>query len=191
MEFEQTRLTDAFVIRPVERRDERGFFARTMCLDEMAGAGIDVRFVQQNMSVSNRLGTIRGMHFQQAPFQEAKLIRCLRGAIVDIIVDLRPDSPSYMQWQAFVLDDDNRQGLFVPPGFAHGFQTLTDDVEVTYLVSAPYSPAHEAGLRFDDPALEIDWPLPPSAVSDKDRAWPLLSERLDPPLAAVAILDAH
>ena len=157
----------------LERRgDDRGFFARTFCADEFAAQGLPTEFVQQNTSYSANKGTLRGMHFQTAPHGEDKLIRCLRGAIVDIIIDLRPDSPTYKKWEAFELDDVNKRQLLVPKGFGHGFQTVSDHVEVTYLVSAKYTPSAEGGVRWNDPAFGITWPLAPTDMSDKDRNWP-------------------
>lgn len=174
MIFHDTELKDARLIELRLLGDDRGAFARTFSRDEFAEAGMASDYVQQNMSVSARKGTVRGMHFQRAPHTEAKLIRCLRGAILDVIVDLRADSPSYLRHQGFELSAGNRHQLYVPPGFAHGFQTLTDDVEVSYLVSAAYAPAAEGGLRHDDPLLGIDWPMAATVISPKDAAWPLL-----------------
>ncbi len=174
MIFHDTELKDARLIELRPFGDERGAFARTFSRDEFAEAGMASVYVQQNMSVSARKGTVRGMHFQRAPHTEAKLIRCLRGAILDVIVDLRADSPTYLRHQGFELSDANRHQLYVPPGFAHGFQTLTEDVEVSYLVSAAYAPASEGGLRHDDPALGIAWAMPVTVISPKDAAWPLL-----------------
>jgi dTDP-4-dehydrorhamnose 3,5-epimerase len=180
MIFHETTLKDAWLIELQKRGDERGFFARTYCETEFAAHGLVTRYVQQNTSFSKDKGTLRGMHFQRADAAEAKLVRCLRGAIMDIIVDLRGSSPTYMKHEAFELTDENRHQLYVPPGFAHAFQTLTDDVEVSYLVSSPYTPSAEGGLRYDDPALGIDWPVPVSVISDKDRVWPLLSADAEP-----------
>ena len=174
MIYKTTSLADAWLIEIEPRGDERGFFARTMCREEFAAHGMASDYVQQNMSTSAQAGTLRGLHFQRAPHAEAKLVRCLRGAIVDIIVDLRAASPSYLRHEAFELTAANRRQLYVPPGFAHSFQTLTDDTEVSYLVSAAYAPVAEGGLRYDDPALGITWPLPVTAISDKDSKWPLL-----------------
>jgi dTDP-4-dehydrorhamnose 3,5-epimerase len=175
MIYRKTTLQDAWLIEIEPRGDERGFFARTMCRDEFAAHGMVSDYVQQNMSISARAGTLRGMHFQRAPNTEAKLVRCVRGAIVDVIVDLRSGSPSYLRHEAFELTALNRQQLYVPPGFAHSFQTLVDDVEVSYLVSAAYAPEAEGGLRYDDPLLGIAWPMPVAAISDKDARWPLLN----------------
>jgi dTDP-4-dehydrorhamnose 3,5-epimerase len=172
MKFHQTTLKDAMLIDLERRGDDRGFFARTFCVDEFAAQGLPTEFVQQNTSYSANKGTLRGMHFQTAPHGEDKLIRCLRGAIVDIIIDLRPDSPTYKKWEAFELDDVNKRQLLVPKGFGHGFQTVSDHVEVTYLVSAKYTPSAEGGVRWNDPAFGITWPLEPTDMSDKDRNWP-------------------
>lgn len=174
MIFHDTELKDARLIDLEPRGDDRGMFARSFCAREFAAAGLETIYVQQNMSVSNFKGTLRGMHFQRTPDAEVKLIRCLRGAIIDIIVDIRRHSPSFMRHQAFELSASNRRQLYVPRGFAHGFQTLTDDVEVSYLVSAFYAPDSEGGLRHDDPALAIDWPLPVTVISPKDASWPLI-----------------
>ena len=160
--------------------DERGFFARTMCDREFAAMGMLADFVQMNMSYSARKGTLRGLHYQQAPFAEAKLIRCTSGAIWDVIVDLRGGSDTYMKHQGFELSASNRRQLYVPPGFAHSFLTLQDEVEVIYPVTAPYTPAVESGLRFDDPALAIEWPLLITTVSDKDMGWPRLEPKQAP-----------
>jgi dTDP-4-dehydrorhamnose 3,5-epimerase len=156
------------------RGDERGFFARSFCAREFAAAGLESAFVQANTSHTARLGTLRGMHYQLPPAAEVKLVRCVRGAVHDVVVDLRPDSPTFLRSFGARLDDRDRQMLYVPRGVAHGFISLTDDVELHYLVSAFYDPEQERGLRHDDPALAIDWPLAPSAVSAKDASWPLL-----------------
>ncbi|PXW98822.1 dTDP-4-dehydrorhamnose 3,5-epimerase [Sphaerotilus hippei] len=180
MIFTPTTLKDAWLLDLEKRGDSRGFFARTMCTKEFAAHGLVTTFVQQNTSFSADKGTLRGMHFQRGDAAEAKLVRCLRGRIVDIIVDLRGDSPTYMKHEAFELDDQSRRHLYVPPGFAHSFQTLTDDVEVSYLVSSPYTPSAEGGLRYCDPLLGITWPLPVSGISDKDAAWPFLEAGAPP-----------
>jgi dTDP-4-dehydrorhamnose 3,5-epimerase len=172
LKFHPTTLKDATLIDLERRGDDRGFFARTFCVDEFSAHGLPTDFVQQNMSYSANKGTLRGMHFQNAPHGEDKLIRCLRGAIVDIIVDLRLDSPTYKKWEAFELTEENKRQLLVPKGFAHGFQAVSDHVEVTYLVSAKYTPSAESGVRWNDPAFGITWPLEPTEMSDKDRSWP-------------------
>ncbi|WP_291202610.1 dTDP-4-dehydrorhamnose 3,5-epimerase [Hyphomonas sp.] len=172
MKFHKTTLKDAMLIDLERRGDDRGFFARTFCVDEFSANGLPTEFVQQNTSYSANKGTLRGMHFQRAPYAEDKLVRCLRGAIVDIILDLRPDSPTFKKWEAFELNDENKRQLLVPKGFAHGFQSLSDHVEVTYLVSSRYNGAAEGGVRWNDPAFSINWPLAPTDMSDKDRNWP-------------------
>ncbi|WP_104201875.1 dTDP-4-dehydrorhamnose 3,5-epimerase [Billgrantia saliphila] len=177
MKFIQTDLKDAYLVELDLRGDERGFFARTMCREEFATIGIESSFVQQNTSYSAHRGTLRGLHFQKTPHGESKLIRCISGAIVDVIVDIRQDSPTYMQHQMFELTSRNRLQLFVPKGFAHSFMTLEDNVEVSYLVSAPYTPSAEDGLRYNDEELGIEWPLPVSVISEKDASWPLVRER--------------
>ena len=174
--FHKTGLADAWLIELEKKGDDRGFFARTMCRDEFAAHGMDTEYVQQNTSFSAYRGTIRGMHYQLPPYTEAKLVRCIEGAIVDIIVDLRRNSPTYMRHEKFALDDRNRLQLYVPRGFAHAFQAVSDNVEVSYLVSAPYTPSAERGLRFSDPRLGIEWPLPVSVISDKDASWPMLHD---------------
>lgn len=179
MIYRETTLKDAWLIELEPRGDERGSFARTMCREEFLLHGMLGDYVQQNTSVSALRGTLRGLHYQIQPYAEAKLIRCIRGAIVDVIVDLREDSPSYLQHEAFELSEHNRHQLYVPQGFAHSFQTLMDDTEVSYLVSAPYTPRAERGLRYNDPQLGIVWPLPVSTLSDKDANWPLIAERVE------------
>jgi len=180
MIFHKTKLKDAWLVEPELRGDQRGFFARTMCWEEFAHQGLVSEFVQQNTSFSAQRGTLRGMHFQLLPHAEVKLVRCIKGAIVDVIVDIRESSPTYLQHQIFELTEGNRLQLYVPEGFAHSFQTLTDDVEVSYLVSSPYTPEAERGLRYNDEHLGIDWPVPVTEVSDKDASWPLIAERKTP-----------
>jgi len=167
-----TLFADAWLITGEPFVDHRGYFVRTFCEAEFAAHGLDFRFVQHSMSNSLARGTIRGMHFQADPHAETKLVRCLNGEIYDVIVDLRPYSPTFRKWQAFTLSRANRHQLYVPKGFAHGFQALTDDVDVNYLISAFYAPAAASGVRYDDPAFGIDWPLPVSVVSDRDKSWP-------------------
>jgi dTDP-4-dehydrorhamnose 3,5-epimerase len=154
------------------RGDERGFFARTFCETEFAAAGLPTRFVQQNTSFSRSRGTLRGLHYQLAPAREAKLARCTRGALWDIGLDLRSDSPTFGHWYAAELTAENRVALLIPEGFAHGFVTLSDDCEIVYSVSSPYTPALERGIRWDDPQFAIEWPLSPRIVSDRDRGHP-------------------
>jgi dTDP-4-dehydrorhamnose 3,5-epimerase len=172
MRFDETDLRNAWLIEPVPAHDDRGFFARTFCARQYAERGLTTRFVQNSTSQSIARGTLRGMHFQHAPHAEAKVVSCLQGAIWDVIIDLRADSPTFCQWQGFELTAENRRQLYVPEGFAHGFQTLSGDTQVGYLISAFYAPQASGGVRYDDPAFAIDWPLPVSAISEKDRAWP-------------------
>jgi dTDP-4-dehydrorhamnose 3,5-epimerase len=174
MIFRETTLKDAWLLDLEPRGDARGFFARTMCKDEFARHNLATDYVQQNMSFSAQKGTLRGMHFQRGAAAEAKLVHCGRGAVVDVIVDIRGASPTYLKHEAFELTAENRRRLYVPPGFAHSFQTLTDDAEVSYLVSSPYTLAAEGGLRWNDPLLGIAWPLDVTNISEKDAAWPLL-----------------
>jgi dTDP-4-dehydrorhamnose 3,5-epimerase len=170
--FQKTELDGAYVIDLEPREDERGFFARTWCQTEFEQHGLVARIVQANTSYNRLKGTLRGMHFQRVPHVETKLVRCIHGAIYDVIVDLRPGSPTYRRWTGVELTARNRRALFVPEGFAHGFQTLDDDSEIIYQVSEFFTPGAEGGLRHDDPAFGIRWPLPVTVISDKDRAWP-------------------
>jgi dTDP-4-dehydrorhamnose 3,5-epimerase len=172
MRFTPTTLEDAVLIEPERREDPRGWFARVFCEEEFAAAGLETRFVQQNASANPKAGTLRGMHYQRPPHAEVKVVRCTRGAVFDAIVDLRPGSPTYRRSEGFELTAANGRMLYVPEGFAHGYLTLADDSEVAYLVSHPYTPGAEAGLRYDDPALGIAWPRPAAVLSDKDAAWP-------------------
>lgn len=171
MHFKPTRLKGAVLIVPTPAGDERGFFMRTFCMLEFARAGLETAFVQHSTSYTKRKGTIRGMHFQTAPHSETKVVTCLKGAIHDVIIDLRSDSPTYCKWQAFELSEKNRHMLYIPTGFAHGFQTLTDDATVGYLISEFYAPHAASGVRYDDPAFAITWPLPPTMLSEKDKTW--------------------
>lgn len=172
MYFHLTELHDACLIELEPAHDARGCFARTFCAREFADHGLETRYVQHSTSYSRVRGTIRGMHFQRPPYAEAKVVTCLKGAIWDVIVDLRTESPTFGRWQAFDLTSDNRNRLYVPRGFAHGFQTLTDDAEVAYLISEFYTPDAAAGVRYDDPAFGIEWPLPLTVISERDRAYP-------------------
>lgn len=172
MQFHPTRLDGAWLIELTPAKDERGAFVRTFCEREFGDRGLETRFVQHSLSINTHKGTLRGMHFQRAPHEEVKLVRCPRGAIWDVIIDLRPGSPSYLQWQGFELSAENGMQLYVPEGFAHGFQTLSDNCEVFYLISEFYTPDAASGLRHDDPRVAIDWPAPVIVMSEKDRAWP-------------------
>ena len=172
MIFTETELPGAFIIDVDRMADERGFFARSWCEDEFAAHGILMPPLQANVSSNPQRGTLRGMHFQLAPYEETKLVRCTRGAIYDVIVDLREESPTYGQWLGVELTADSFRMLFVPGRFAHGFVTLQDDTDVCYQVSAKYTPGHERGLRWNDPAIGINWPIEPVLISDKDRHHP-------------------
>lgn len=172
MIFTPTELAGAFIVDPEPRKDARGWFARTYCAREFEAHGLPTHMVQTNMSLTRSKGTVRGMHYQLAPHGEDKLVRCVGGAIWDAIVDLRPQSPTYCRWIGVELSADNGRMLLVPKGFAHGFVTLTDDAAVTYQVSEYYTPASERGVRWNDPAFGIEWPVPVTDMSDKDRNWP-------------------
>jgi dTDP-4-dehydrorhamnose 3,5-epimerase len=173
MIFVETDLGGAYVVELERREDDRGFFARTWCGREFEEHGLSTEIAQCNLSYNHKAGTIRGLHYQVAPDEEVKLIRCTRGAIYDVIVDLRQESPTYGRWIGVELTDDNRRALYVPEGFAHGYQTLVDETETVYQVSAYYTPGAERGLRWDDPALAIQWPdTAERIISDKDRSWP-------------------
>ncbi|MGI8510480.1 MAG: dTDP-4-dehydrorhamnose 3,5-epimerase [Gemmatimonadaceae bacterium] len=176
MLFTRTRLDGAYVIDIEPREDARGFFARTFCVHEFEAHGLKGVVAQCSIAYSSTRGTLRGMHFQSAPAAETKLVRCTGGAIHDVIVDMRPGSTTYLQHFTVDLSDENRRSLYVPEGFAHGYQTLTDDSEVTYQAGDFYAPGFEGGFRYDDPAFGIQWPLPVTVISDRDAAWPFLDE---------------
>jgi len=186
--FEETKLGGAFVIDLERREDNRGFFARAFCQHEFQDHGLEPVIAQANIAFNRRKGCVRGMHFQFPPAAETKLVRCTRGAILDIIVDLRPESPTYLEHVSVELSGDNHRALYVPERFAHGYQVLEDDTETSYQVGEFYTPQAEGGLRYDDPALGLTWPLPVTEISDKDRVWPLLSEVEDEIRAKMAIV---
>lgn len=179
MLFVETPLAGAYVIELERRGDERGFFARTFCAREFAEHGLPTEFVQGNTSLSVTPGTLRGLHFQHAPAEETKLMRCIQGAMWDVIVDARPGSPTHLKSFAVELSAENGRAILVPKGFAHGFQTLMPDTVAFYMVDAFYTPGVEDGFRYDDPTLKLDWPLAVAEISDKDKAWPLIDERKD------------
>lgn len=172
MIFTETKLTGAFLIEPDRKEDNRGFFARVFCVEEFRTHGLNPQISQCSISFSRRRGTLRGMHWQAAPKAEAKLIRCTRGAIFDVIVDLRAGSPTRLQHVAAELNKRNQNMFFVPEGFAHGFQTLADDTEVYYQMSESYAPESGCGARWNDPAFAIRWPVPDPILNDRDRSWP-------------------
>ena len=172
MRFLATELAGVHVVDLERREDERGYFARTFCEDEFRAHGLDPRVTQTSVSHNRRRGTLRGMHYQAPPHEEAKLVRCTRGAIFDVALDLRRDSPSFRRWFAVELSADNGRALYVPPGVAHGFQTLADATDVLYQMSEPHHAESARGVRFDDPAFSIRWPLEQPIVNDRDRAYP-------------------
>lgn len=171
MIFRETPLKGAYLIELEPRSDARGFFARSFCAREFEEHGLKPAVAQCNLSYNHKAGTLRGMHYQLPPAAETKLVRCTRGAIYDVIIDLRPDSATYLQHFGAELSEENRKALYVPEMFAHGYQALSDGAEVSYQVSAFYTPGMERGLRYDDPAFGLQWPLPVSVISDKDAAW--------------------
>jgi dTDP-4-dehydrorhamnose 3,5-epimerase len=172
MRFTPTRLSGAFILDPERREDARGHFARTFCRREFEAHGLKPDIAQANVAWNARKGTLRGMHYQVAPAAETKLVRCTRGALWDVIVDLRPESPTFLEHVGVELSAENGRQLFVPELFAHGYITLADDTEAAYQVGEFYAPDAERGIRFDDPALGIAWPIPVTVISEKDAAWP-------------------
>lgn len=172
MIFTETKLKGAFVLDLELRSDDRGGFARTYCAKEFEAHGLKPSVAQCNLSFNYKAGTLRGMHYQIPPAAETKLVRCTKGAIYDVIIDLRPDSPTYLQHFGVELTADNRRALYVPELFAHGYQALTDDAEVVYQVGEFYTPGYERGIRYDDPTFAIAWPIPVTVMSEKDQSWP-------------------
>lgn len=176
MIFHETSLNDLKLVEIEPSTDERGFFARVWCREELAKAGLDPELAQQSLSHTRTAGTLRGLHFQRPPHEETKLVRCVRGAIFDVVVDVRRSSPTYLRWQGFKLSAQNCLALYVPRGFAHGFQTLEDATDVLYDISTPYSADAAAGHRYDDPRLAIAWPLPVRVIAERDLSWPPVPE---------------
>lgn len=174
MRFNELQIAGVFLISPERKVDARGYFGRIYCDEEFGRAGLCVRWVQSNVSFNCERGTLRGMHFQRPPAAETKLVRCVRGAVLDVAVDVRPESPTYLHHVAVELSTENGHALYIPKMFAHGYQTLLSDTEVMYHVDEAYAPRLEDGLRHDDPRLGINWPLPVTGISEKDRSWPLL-----------------
>ncbi len=172
MIFHETPVAGCRLIELEKRGDARGFFARLFCEREFAQAGLETRFVQANNSLTAEAGTLRGLHYQLPPAAEVKLVRCVRGVLWDVVLDLRPESPSFGRWFGAELSAENRRMMYVPRGCAHGFVTLGDDAEALYFVSAFYGPEEERGVRWNDPRFAIDWPVTPTTISDKDAAWP-------------------
>ena len=176
MIFTETKLKGAFIIDLERREDSRGFFARGFCRKEFEAHGLKPTIAQANVAHNIHMGTVRGMHFQFPPAAETKLVRCTRGAILDIIVDLRPESPTYLQHVGVELNEDNQRALYVPERFAHGYQTLRDNTDTSYQVGEFYTPSAEGGLMYNDPKLGLKWPLPVSVVSDKDQKFEPLAK---------------
>ncbi len=174
MKFIETKLKGSFIIDLELIQDNRGFFARTFCSQEFEAQGLKPLIVQSNISFNYQKGTLRGLHYQIQPATEAKLIRCTRGAIYDVMVDMRSQSPTFLQYVGVELTAQNHRALYVPDLFAHGYQSLTDETEVIYQVSEFYAPEYEKGIRYNDPMLSIEWPLPVTEISVKDQSWPLL-----------------
>lgn len=179
MRFQETALHGVFVLELEQHEDERGFFARAWSRDELEQRGLSSHIEHCNVAYNEREGTLRGLHFQLAPYEDVKIVRCIAGALFDVIVDARRDSPTYLRWLGIELSATNRLALYVPVGCAHGYQTLAPRTEAFYLHSAPYAPDHAAGLRWDDPALAIDWPpAQQRIISERDRSWPDVSVAL-------------
>lgn len=172
MIFEQCRVADAWVIRQEPRADERGYFARTYCVRELAERGLCTEIAQINTGFNPKSGTLRGLHYQSEPHSEVKMVRCTRGAVFDVIVDLRPHSPSFKRWFGIELSEDSGLALYAPAGTAHGYLTLRPDTELTYMTSRAYAPGAARGVRHDDSAFAIEWPAPIRLISTADRSWP-------------------
>ena len=174
MIFHKTKIEGLYIIEPEAKTDERGSFTRIFCKEELAKEGLVFDVVQANQSFTKKKGTIRGMHFQKEPKAEAKIVQCLKGEIYDVAVDLRKDSKTYGQWVAEELTEENRKMFFIPKGFAHGFQTLSKNCEVQYFMSEFYSPENSSGVYWNDPTLNIKWPVKNPTLSEKDKNWPLI-----------------
>jgi dTDP-4-dehydrorhamnose 3,5-epimerase len=174
MIFTESALPGVLILDIERLADERGFFARTYCSEELAGRGLGPGLSQCSVSYNTRRGTLRGLHLQTAPHEEHKLVRCTAGSIFDVIVDVRPESPRYRRWVSAELTAENRRAVFIPPGFAHGFITLSDDAEVYYMISVPHAAKHGRGFRWNDPAFGIEWPMMPAVISPRDADYPLL-----------------
>ena len=174
MKFKETKLKGLYIIEPEIHFDDRGYFARIFCKQELSKTGIDFNIVQANRSLNKKQGTIRGMHFQKPPKAENKIIQCIKGKIYDVAIDLRQDSPTYGEWVAEELSEENKKMFLIPKGFAHGFQTLTDSCEILYFMSEFYSPQYESGVRWNDPFFNIKWPIKDPILSEKDKNWLLI-----------------
>jgi dTDP-4-dehydrorhamnose 3,5-epimerase len=174
MEYTPSRISGAWIIDITPIHDARGFFAMTWLPDELRQRGMNAELAQCNLAYNHKRGTLRGMHFQHMPHAQAKMVRCTRGALLDVIIDVRVDSPTFKQWDAVELTADNRRMFYMPEGIAHGYITLADDTEAYYHASSPWVREAESGVRWDDPAFAIAWPFPPNVISDKDTSWPLM-----------------
>lgn len=172
MNFSETKLSGAYILELEKKKDSRGFFARMYCEDEFKNRGISFTPVQANVSFNQHKNTLRGMHYQVPPFEEAKLVWCTRGAIYDVIIDIRPESPTANEWIGVELSAENKRMIYIPTGFAHGFLTLEDETEVSYLMSEFYKPGAGKGIKWDDAAFNIDWPAEVAVISEKDKKWP-------------------
>jgi dTDP-4-dehydrorhamnose 3,5-epimerase len=173
----ETTLADVYVVEPEPVEDDRGFFARVFSADEFEERGLVAVVAECSVSFNRARWTLRGLHYQRPPHEEAKLVRCIRGAVYDVALDLRPDSPTHRRWAAVELSAENRRALYVPPGCAHGYLTLEDGCELLYQISQRYAPASAAGVRWDDPAIGVEWPAAPAVISDRDASFPLLESR--------------
>jgi dTDP-4-dehydrorhamnose 3,5-epimerase len=178
MIFADTGIPGAYILEPKRIEDERGFFARLLCRNEMSALKLNSEMAQSNIGFSARRGTLRGLHYQERPYEEVKILRCTRGSIYDVVVDLRPESKTWKKWFGMELNEDNRKMLYVPPGCAQGYLTLDDNVEIYYNTSHFYQPAYAKGIRFDDPEFGIIWPIAISIISGQDRQWPDYSSRM-------------
>ncbi|MDZ4787299.1 MAG: dTDP-4-dehydrorhamnose 3,5-epimerase [bacterium] len=176
MIFTKTKLEGAYIIDIEKHEDERGIFARTFCVDGFKKHGLESKFVQANLSFNYKKGTLRGMHFQKSPYEEDKLVRCTKGSLFDVIIDLRRDSPTYKQWVGVELTEENRRALFIPKGFAHGYITLEDSTEINYMVTQVYTPDADTGVRYNDQLFAIEWPIEPVVISKKDANHPKFEE---------------
>jgi dTDP-4-dehydrorhamnose 3,5-epimerase len=176
MQYTPSRIAGAWIMDITPIHDSRGFFAMTWLPDELRERGMNPALAQCNLAFNHRRGTLRGMHFQKAPHAQAKIVRCTRGSLLDVIVDLRADSPTFKQWDSVELSADNRRMLYMPEGIAHGYLTLTDETEAYYHASSPWLPDAESGVRWDDPAFAINWPFLPAVISEKDQRWPFFSK---------------
>lgn len=177
MRFVATSIEGAFLVEPEPIEDDRGFFARTYCREQFMAHGLDNDFLQHSVAFNLRKGTLRGMHFQRNPYGETKLVRCIRGEIYDVILDIRPASPTFLSWYAVILNEKALRAIYIPEGCAHGYMTLEDNSLVEYLIDKPHSSQAAGGIRFDDPLFGICWPEEPAVISEKDRAYPLFDVR--------------